>query len=1290
MKDRSAAQAFEDLAERLDHVMLAQRAVLGKRLNGLRRRARSGQPYDRGLEKLQLAIADAEAQLATRQAAAPIIDYPVELPVSEHRDKIAAALTDHQVVVVCGETGSGKSTQLPKLCLELGRGRLGMIAHTQPRRIAARSLAARIAEELGEDVGKSIGYKVRFTDRVGPYTLAKLVTDGMLLAEIQGDRDLLAYDTIIIDEAHERSLNIDFLLGYLKQLLPRRPDLKVIVTSATIDPDRFSRHFDNAPIIQVSGRTYPVEQRYRPLDERDQSAAIVEAVDELSREGTGDILVFLSGEREIRDAAEALRKHHPPHTEILPLFARLSTAEQARIFKPGGRRRIVLATNVAETSVTVPGIRYVVDTGFARISRYSYRTKVQRLPIEPISQASANQRSGRCGRIAPGICIRLYAEEDYLSRPEFTEPEIMRTNLASVILQMKAWRLGDVDDFPFVEAPDGRFINDGFKLLYELGAVDRERELTELGHRLARFPVDPRIGRMLLAAEREGCLRELLVIGAALSVQDPRERPLEAQQAADEAHAAYRDERSDFVSHLKLWDDFREQAKHLSRRKLMAYCRERFIAFKRMLEWQDIHRQLKELVKGMGLRENELPADYSQIHRALLSGLLSNVALKAEEAEYTGPRNVKLHIHPGSGLFKRKPKWIMAAELVETRRLYARDVAEVRPEWIEQLAPHLVQRSYAEPHWQPKAARVAAFESVSLYGLVLVARRKVNFSRIDPVAAREIFIREGLVYQRYRSRGQFQSHNKKLIESIERIEAKARRRDVLVDEEAVYAFYDERVPGQVNSGAAFERWRSEAEKETPKLLFMSQEQLMQRPAHEVGREAFPDRLSVRGMPLPLEYHFEPGDPLDGVTVRVPLPALNQLPVEPFDWLVPGLIREKLIVLIRSLPKQLRRNFVPAPDFADAVLEAVTPGEGRVAEVLRQQLKRITGVEVPLDAWDKLELPAHLRMNFRVLGGDGKTLALGRSLNELKDRLSGHASEAFSSARDSDGIEQHGLRHWSFGDLPVAVESVQHGVTIKGYPTVIDEGDSVALKVCDAPEEAERALRAGVRRLFMLALNQQTKYLRRNLPGLSEMCLRFASVGSCEALREDILAASFDRVFMPDGVALREAAEFERRLEEGRSELVATSESLCRAVAPALEHFHQVQKQVKRPSGFAQMESYADLKEQLEHLIYVGFVSATPYHWLQHLPRFLEGAERRLNKLRADPARDQAGLSVIRPLWQRYLERRALHAKKGIDDPALQHFRWLLEEYRISLFAQELRTSVPISGKRLEQAWKDVV
>jgi ATP-dependent helicase HrpA len=1294
MNDSPNATSIDRLQQAIDQAFGPDRAGLRRRLSGLRRRRKGGQPIDRGAAALAAALEQSRVRVAERQAALPVPEYPPELPVSQRRDDLLAAIANHQVVIVCGATGSGKSTQLPKLCLELGRGVRGMIAHTQPRRIAARTLAARVAEELCTELGRQVGYKVRFTDQVGPQTHVKLLTDGMLLAEIQGDRLLEAYDTIIIDEAHERSLNIDFLLGYLKQILPRRPDLKVIVTSATIDPERFARHFDGAPVIEVSGRSYPVEVRYRPPlteagEERDQRAAILDAVDELAAEGPGDVLVFLTGEREIRETTEALRKHHPKNTEILPLYARLSAQEQQRVFSPGKLRRVVLATNVAETSVTVPGIRYVIDNGQARISRYSYRTKVQRLPIEPIAQANANQRAGRCGRLGPGVCVRLYSEQDFAARPEYGEPEIQRTNLAAVILQMKALRLGEVEDFPFIDPPDRRFVNDGYKLLHELGAVDGKRELTELGRRLARLPVDPRVGRILLQAGREGCVAEMLVIAAVLSIQDPRERPLEAQQAADQAQQPFRDERSDFVGHLNLWREYREEARRLSGRKLTEWCRARFLSPARMRDWVDIHRQLTELAASLELRPNEQPAEYPQIHRALLSGFLSNVATRGEGSEYVGARGIKLQIFPGSGVFKTRPKWIMAAELVETARLYARDVADVRPEWVEALASHLVSRSYMDPHWESRAGQVAAFENVSLYGLLLAARRKVNFGPVDPVLARELFIREGLVRGGLRTRGAFYQHNRRLISEIEGLEAKTRRRDVLVEEDALYAFYDQRIPAGVYSAASFERWREKAEQEQPKLLFMTRADIMQRGAGEVTAADFPSRFEVAGMALPLEYHFEPGHAFDGVTAVVPLAALNQLSPAPFDWLVPGLRHEKASALIKALPKALRRHFVPAPDFAQAVLQAATPGEGSLQEALRRELKRMTGVDVPIDAWDAVELPTHLVMHYRVIDENGRTVGSGSDLPALQRDLGERAAEQLGRA-PVGGWERTDVRRWDFGDLPDTVEVKTHGVSIRAYPALVDKRDHVELRLLDAPADARSASRAGVRRLFMLEMAQQMKYLRRNLPHLEAMCLHFREVASCDALRDDLLAAAIDRAFMADGVLPRTEEDFRARLATGRGELVAIANALCERAREVLALYHEIRKRMKGAVVLTQLESLNDLKEQLGHLVYPGFVSETPEERFVHLPRYLQGALRRLQKLASDPGRDRSLLREIRPHWERYLARAEQHRQKQIDDPALSEFRWLLEEFRVSLFAQELKTAVPVSDKRLRQQWQQVV
>ncbi len=1021
-----------ELKARIEQAMLADRRRL---LHRLRRR-----PRGQALARLEADIAASVARREQRAAQRPRPCFSADLPVIASRERIAEAIEQHQVVIVCGETGSGKTTQLPQICLELGRGVAGLIGHTQPRRLAARSVAARIAEELNTPLGEAVGYKVRFSDRSGVDGYIKLMTDGILLAETQGDRLLEHYDTLIIDEAHERSLNIDFLLGYLKQLLPRRPDLKLIVTSATIDPERFSRHFGDAPIIEVSGRSYPVEIRYRPLaaeseDERDRGEleAIIEAVDELAREGPGDMLVFLAGERQIRETAEALRKHHPPATEILPLYARLSAADQARVFRPHRGRRIVLATNVAETSLTVPGIRYVIDPGRARISRYSYRTKVQRLPIEPISQASANQRSGRCGRVSAGICIRLYSEDDYLARPRFTEPEIQRTSLASVILQMEALGLGRIDAFPFIDPPDPRYIRDGYKLLHELGAVDQRQRITPLGRRLARLPIDPRLGRMILAAGEEQCLSEVLVICAALSIQDPRERPFDKQQAADEQHRRFAAEGSDFLAYLRLWEYYRQQERHLSQNKLRKLCQREFLSYVRLREWRDIWSQLKTIAAELGLRANAQPAAGDAVHRALLSGLLANVGLKHENREYLGARNSRFHLFPGSSLGKQPPRWLMAAEIVETSKVYARTAARIEPQWIERVGAHLLKRSYHHPHWEKRAGRVLAFERVTLYGLVVVAKRKVDYGPLDPQEARRIFICEALVAGELQTEAAFFRHNQALLEEIGQLEAKARRQDILVDEAVLEQFFDQRLPADIHSARQLEAWLKR-DPEHDRRLRLERGELMRHDATAVSGQRFPDQLVVGGVVLPLHYQLDPGREDDGVTATIPLPALAQLRPEPFEWLVPGLLEEKVTWLIKALPKRLRKHCVPAPHYARACIEAMTPGEGGLLASLSRQLRRIAGVDVSEDDWRLETMPAHLRMNFAVVDDQGRELARGRDLEQLQQRLREQAGQSFASL-EHHPLERRGLTRWDFGELPESVTVSSGGLKLVGYPAL---------------------------------------------------------------------------------------------------------------------------------------------------------------------------------------------------------------------------------------------------------------
>ena len=1238
-----------------------------------------------------------------RRQAIPKPRFDADLPVIARRDEIKQAIQDNQVIILCGETGSGKTTQLPKICLELGRGVTGLIGHTQPRRIAARTVATRIAEELDSEIGQVVGYKVRFHDHVNAdNSYVKLMTDGILLAETQNDRFLNQYDTLIIDEAHERSLNIDFLLGYLKQLLPKRPDLKVIITSATIDTERFSKHFDNAPVIEVSGRTYPVELRYRPLKTPDEESpdydmvsGVVAAVDELCREGPGDVLIFLAGERDIRDVSEALRKHHPPQTEILPLFARQSAAEQNRVFKTGGQRRIILATNVAETSLTVPGIRYVVDPGNARISRYSVRNKVQRLPIEKISQSSANQRSGRCGRVAAGICIRLYDEDDFNARPAFTDPEILRTNLASVILQMSALKLGDPAKFPFINPPPQKMINDGYRLLDELGAVNKQRRITETGRQLARLPIDPRIARMLLKAGEVGSLKEVLIIASALSIQDPRERPMDKQQAADEAHAKYKDERSDFIGFIKLWDLYHDKKKHLSQNKLRKYCRDNFLSFLRLREWHDIHQQLHIQLSELKLHFNSQDASYESVHQALLSGLLSHIATKTDKFEYTGARNLKLGIFPGSGLHKKGPKWLMAAELVETGKLYARIVAKIEPEWIEPIAGDLVTRQYHDPHWEKKPAQVVAYESVSLYGLPIVSRRRVHYGPLDRDLANQLFIREALVNGDWDCRAPFFRHNQQLIQEIEVLEQKSRRRDVLVDEDTLFDFYRARVPHDIINGAGFEKWRKQVEKADPDMLFLSKAQLMQHEAEQVTTDYYPDQMLVNRVPLKLEYHFEPGKQHDGVTQTIPLSLLNQTSAERYEWLVPGLLRDKVIFLLKALPKSLRRHFIPVPKYADDCLHDLSPESGALLPALSERLRKLTGVEITASDWRLDELPLYLQMNFKLVDENGKLLAESRDLDELKQNWAREAAASFRKIPDSE-YEQSGLTGWSFDTLPEQVTLNQNGLEMTAYPALIDRGDSVDLTLMDTAAQANQLTSLGLRRLFMLAQADAVKYLHKNLPDIKSMCLHYANVPvspyedhptdshqtPCEQLKTDLIAVAFDRCFILNQPMIRSREAFNTRLEERRADLIRTASELAQSIAAPLAAYHDIAKRLSGNMPLTAINAVNDIKEQLGFLIYQGFIHDTPDSALKRLPVYCQAAGSRLDKLLTDPVKDRQRMAEIKPHWQKFIAK-----VNKIHTGAFSEYRWMLEEFRVSVFAQELKTAYPISAKRLEKQWQ---
>ncbi len=1300
----------------LEHCLGRDRPRLRRLMHTIGQRRRRGRPHDRLLVQWQQQVEASTAARRRRLAAVPRPTYPPDLPISAKRHAIAQAIADSQVVVVCGQTGSGKSTQLPKICIEVGRGVDGLIGHTQPRRIAARSIAARLAEELDRPLGREVGYKVRFGDRTSADGLVKVMTDGILLAETQQDRSLGSYDTIIIDEAHERGLNIDFLLGYLHQLLPRRPDLKLIITSATIDPDRFSRHFGDCPVIEVSGRAHPVKLRYRPLrtddpdeQDRDMVQGVLDAVDELAREdraGRDDVLVFLPGEREIREVAEALSKHHPPQTEILPLFARLSVEQQMRIFRPHTGRRIVLATNVAETSLTVPGIRHVVDSGVARISRYSPRAKVQRLPIEPISRASADQRKGRCGREAPGICIRLYAEADFDAREPFTPPEVQRTNLASVILQMKTLGLGEVEQFPFLDPPRPAMVREGYRTLHELGAVDEGHELTPLGRELARLPIDPRLGRMILEAKRENCLGEVLIIAAALSIQDPRQRPPDAEAEADRAHAAFADEDSDFYSLINLWHFYQKQVKKLSNSQLRKCCRQNHLSYIRMREWQDVHRQLKDLIATRGTHLNSEPAPRDAVHRAVLSGLLCQVGCLGDGYAYSGAGGNRFHIFPGSGLFKAKPKWVMAAELVETTRLYARTVARIQPQWLEQLAPHLIRRTWSNPRWNPRSGHVQADEKVTLYGLPIVTGRTVHYGPVDPEAARRLFIHHALVLGEWRTKAAFFEHNRALQRRVEALEAKLRRRDLLAGEDARFAFYDARIPAEVYNGPAFDRWRRRAERDHPQLLNMQLTDLMpddsplmpgQGPAASDADEvfsrisaAFPDELDLGSARFPLGYIFDPADPADGITLTVPVEACNLLTPQRLSWLVPGRVREKAIELIRGLPRDLRRAFVPVPDVVERIMPRLQTPRGSLTEALSEALQQYGGVKVPTAAWADVGLPPHLLMNVRIVDEQQRVLAEGRDLEALRQKLGDRIRQSLARL-GAARFDREGLTEWSFDDLPEQIEHDQGGVLIRAFPALVDEGDSVALRLADSPAAAARMTRAGQRRLFMLQVRRELSYQKRLIEGLDQMRLQYRALRKSEDLTGQLIELIADCAFFSEQGLVRTRDAFTVRCERAWDRLDTARAEVCRLVEQAFTAAHAAAAKLEGVTWpDAAAPSVADVRRQLADLLAGRFLLETDYGWLRHLPRYLAGIAHRLDKLRHGGAgRDRELLVYIHPHVEAWHLQKQAHDRRGVIDPALELYRWMIEEYRISLFAQHLRTAMPISEKRLEQQWRRV-
>ncbi|MEZ0381937.1 ATP-dependent RNA helicase HrpA [Mycobacterium sp. pW045] len=1296
------------LRSRLDGLTIRDAAHFGRRLKQLR----DGRPQQ--LRQLAEQLTAAEAVVAARRAAVPAISYP-DLPVSDRRDEIAEAIRAHQVVVVAGATGSGKTTQLPKICLEIGRGIRGMIGHTQPRRLAARTVGQRIADELSVPLGDAVGYSVRFTDRVSDRTLVKLMTDGILLAEIQRDRRLLRYDTVILDEAHERSLNIDFLLGYLRQLLPRRPDLKLIITSATIEPQRFAAHFGGgAPIIEVSGRTYPVEIRYRPLEvavttnaaedpddpdqeivrteTRDEIEAIIDAIGELAAEPPGDILVFLSGEREIRDTADALQGLRPGGhpLEVLPLYARLPTAEQQKVFNrrtaSSITRRVVLATNVAETSLTVPGIRYVIDPGNARISRYSRRLKVQRLPIEPISQASAAQRSGRCGRTAPGVCIRLYSQADFEARPAYTDPEVLRTNLAAVLLQMAALRLGEVADFPFLDPPDARSIRDGMALLVELGAFDAQGQITDLGRRLARLPVDPRLGRMILAAGTEGCVREVLVVAAALTIPDPRERPTDRQEAARAQHARFADDESDFMSYLNLWRYLNEQRKALSGSAFRKMCRNEFLHYLRIREWQDLVGQLRSVARDLGLDESGVdvdePAGRARVHAALLAGLLSHVGMRRVDGrDYLGARNSRFVLAPGSVLAKRPPRWVVVAELVETSRLYGRTAARIQPEVIERMAGELVQRSYSEPHWDAQRGEVLAYERVTLYGLPLVARRRVGYSRVEPTLARELFIRHALVEDDWQSRHGFSADNARLRAELDELQDRARRRDLIVDDDEIYAFYDARIPADVVSARHFDGWWKKQRRQTPDLLTLSRDDLLRADGEVVAGR--PDSWQTGDASLPLSYRFEPDAADDGVTVHVPIDVLARLGGDAFTWQVPALREELVTALIRSLPKELRRNFVPAPDTARAVLPALDPDGGSLLVALQRELRRRTGVLVPIESFDLSRLPAHLRVTFSVEAADGSELARGDNLGALQERFAASARDAVAGVVAGE-LQRSGLRDWpaDLEELPRVVEHVVGGRVVRGYPAFVDTGAATDLRVFATEGEQAAAMTAGIRRLLRCCVPSPIKAIERQLDPGTRLALKANPDGSLTALLDDCTDAAVESLM--DGPVWTREAFATLRAAVGEA-LKATTQDIVVRVEKLLAAARDVDLLVPAQPPAAHRDAVADIRDQLHRLLAPGFVTAAGRARLADFTRYLAAIRRRLEQLPRAGSADRQRMAQVHAVQDAYEELLAglpLARRTAAD---VRDIGWQIEELRVSLWAQQLGTSRPVSQQRIHRA-----
>ena len=1295
-------QTIDHLFAQLKHCIIQDRIKLFRKLRQLQKSGIGSADFSERLTALQKAIDSSAQQVRHRLQNRPAINYPESLPVSQQLATILDTIQKHQVVILCGETGSGKTTQLPKMCLQLGLGCKGKIGHTQPRRLAARAVATRIAEELGSPPGEQVGYKVRFTDKTSNDSYIKVMTDGILLAECHHDPYLNQYDTLIIDEAHERSLNIDFLLGYIKRLLKKRKDLKVIITSATIDPERFSRHFNDAPIINVSGRTYPVEIRYRPLPEQADalSQGIADAVIELSREDRGDILVFLSGERDIRETADYLSRHLQQHralahTDILPLLARQSAQEQNRIFHPTGKRRIILATNVAETSLTVPGIKYVIDSGLARISRYSWRSKIQRLPIEKISQASANQRSGRCGRVSEGICIRLYEEEDFLARERFTPPEIQRTNLASVILQMTHLGLGRVEDFPFVEPPETRLVRDGYRLLLELGALqensgnkknrsDAPYAISQIGKTLARLPVDPSLARMLVEAKQENAIWPVLVIVTALATQDIRERPQDKKQAADQQHRLFADKKSDFLFFLNCWQAYQEQKKALSQNQLRKWCKKHFLSFMRLREWHDTFRQLQKTLSETGFSITVKHADYDAIHRAILTGLPGNIGLKEDKREYQGARNRKFWIHPGSMLFKKASKWIISAEIVETSQVYARTNACIEPKWIEEKLSHLIKRSWQDAHWQEKQGQVSALEQGSLFGLPVYSKRRVNYGPINPLESRRIFIENALVQMQMHCKEDFFLHNKQCIESIQALEAKSRRLDILADDATLYAFYDPLIPDTVYNVPLFKKWFKTLNHAEKQALYMDQAAIMQHSAEGVDSQLFPDYLVVDDMQLPLHYHFDTRHEHDGVTLTVPLAALSAINIQRCEWLVPGLLKDKMTALIRSLPKALRRNFVPAPNFAEACFEALQVSDLPLCTAMAQHLKKMTGIDIPFDAWQPEQLDTHFFFHYEVIDDNGKILAAGRDLARLQTELKHLKSSSVSSQLVYP--EDKPVSPEVLDDLPAQIETESHGIKVTAYPALIKKGKQVQIKAFASAHEAATENRKGMLQLIINALPEPVRYLKKIIPDCQKLCLLYASMGSCDHLQRDIIEAVIQMVFL--STPIRSSRDFHARLQSEKHRLVPECEKLGELLLVILTHYREIQKRLKK-TDLRLLDTQADISQQLEQLFPEHFIVEINSEHLQHYPRYLQAILSRLDKAPRDNNRDRENRLQIAPFIKDYQNRRAMNRKNNSHSEQLEKFRWMLEEFRVSLFAQELKTQYPVSAKRLKKYWNSI-